>query len=300
MKKFNSFFKSKLTKFVIILVVIGLFCFSFYKKNKQEVKEAVLLYTKGDKSDTTTGELTTNDNELDEEKEVVDKDKINNYLVKKRKPKKWVDTKADEYKQIVERIKQQDKNKILEKYSFTKEDIKKAESLVNEKSRATIEFQQLLKNEYNNKKSSGKLKYGKKINDNDYIYVAVDSVSINKKIQNTLDKKTTFFVIKIDSKSEKTFNKKLFGKKINDVVYLKIEDFLDKEKAKLLHETRADAQEAIENFVKAYPHLDIPEYTNSIKNMDFSMKFTVLDILDENFIEKNDIKNKVFNYNKGI
>ena len=92
----------------------------------------------------------------------------------------------------------------------------------------------------------------------------------------------------------------MFGKKINDVVYLKIEDFLDKEKAKLLHETRADAQEAIENFVKAYPHLDIPEYTNSIKNMDFSMKFTVLDILDENFIEKNDIKNKVFNYNKGI
>ena len=297
MKKFNLFFKSKVTKFLIILFVIGLFCFSFYKKNKQEVKEAVLLYTKGENIADNKQDIEKEEqnNETDGSKE--DKSKISKVFVKKKKPKEWVDTKAEEYKQIIDRIKRQDKEKILKKYSFTEEDIKKAEEVIAKNVEATIEFQKLLKNEYNNKKRNGRLRYGRKVRNNDYIYVAVDNVSKNKEIQKKFNGKTTFFVIKIDSKSNKAFNKKLFGRKINDTVYLKIEDFLSEDKIRIINEARSNAQSSIDSLIRMYPYLDIPEYRDAIKDLDFSMKFVILDILEENFINKNNIKNKVFDYN---
>lgn len=293
MKKFNTFFKSKITKFVIILVVICLFVFSFYKRNKKEVKDVVLMYTKGDNINKIEESIIDKNNESPKFR-----DKISKIITRKEKPKKWIDTKAKEYKQIVERIRQQDKDKILEKYSFTQEDFNKTKNLIRERAEITAGFQKDLRDEYNRKKVNGKLLYGKKIKNNDYVYVAVDSIVNDKKIQKKINNKTTFFVLKIDTDSQKSFNKKLFGKRINDIIYLKLSDFLDKEQVELLNETQNNAQETVNNFIKIYPYLNIPEYRDSIKYTNFSMKFVVLDILDNTFIKNNNIENKVFDYNK--
>lgn len=293
MKKFNAFFKSKITKFIIILVVIGLFALSFYKRNKEEVKDVVFMYTTGDSTSKT--EESVNDKV---EEPTNFRDKISKIMERKEKPKKWVDTRTEEYKKIIERIKQQDKDRILEKYSFTQEDIEKGANIVTNRANDIIKFQNLLKNEYNNKKRTGKLRYGARVKNNDYIYVSVNSIIDNKEIQKGISKDPTFFVLRVNSNAEKTFNNKLLGKRINNVVYLKIEDFLSKEDVKLLHEIRADAQGAVEDIIEMYPYLDVPEYRDFIKYTDFSMKFTILDILDEDFINRNNIKNKVFDYNK--
>lgn len=293
MKKFNALFKSKITKFIIILVVIGLFALSFYKRNKEEVKDVVFMYTTGDSTSKTEESV---DDKVEEPTNF--RDKISKIMERKEKPKKWVDTRTEEYKKIIERIKQQDKDRILEKYSFTQEDIEKGASIVTNRANDIIKFQNLLKNEYNNKKRTGKLRYGARVKNNDYIYVSVNSIIDNKEIQKGISKDPTFFVLRVNSSAEKTFNNKLLGKRINNVVYLKIEDFLSKEDVKLLHEIRADAQGAVEDIIEMYPYLDVPEYRDFIKYTDFSMKFTILDILDEDFINRNNIKNKVFDYNK--
>lgn len=293
MKKFNAFFKSKITKFIIILVVIGLFVLSFYKRNKEEVKDVVFMYTAGDSTSKTEESV---DDKVEEPTNF--RDKISKIMERKEKPKKWVDTRTEEYKKIIERIKQQDKDKLLEKYSFTQEDIEKGANIVTNRANDIIKFQNLLKNEYNNKKRTGKLRYGAKVKNNDYIYVSVNAIVDNKEIQKGISKDPTFFVLRVNSNAEKTFNNKLLGKRINNVVYLKVEDFLSKEDIEFLHEARADAQNSIENMIETYPYLDIPEYRDFIKYTDFSMKFTILDILDEDFINRNNIKNKVFDYNK--
>lgn len=299
MINFNSLFRSKLFKFLIFLVLLILFAIGFYKENKKEVKNVILMYSEG-----TNDELKKEDGEHEHTSIIKEKQPIISTFARMQREKKWISKRAEEQKRMMEFIKKQEREEIMKKYKVpeinpepSKESLEKTAKYLEKNFKTILEHDNLLKNEYESKKRKGEINYRQRVKSKDYVYVLVIPTSkmedMNKKLKNSKFN----FVIHVDAEKAKKFNQKIIGKKINDVVELELEDLLSEERIKILHEGFSNAEEAIKDIVERYPYLKGTAYEKSMDYVRFKMKFTILDVLDRNFIEKNNIKQKVFDYN---
>ena len=314
----NAILKKKITKFVIVVVIIVLAFVNYYKKNKEKVDEAIFLYGQMQK-ELQTGikeqqeqkqdvvEDKKQDKDVVEEEEPIlqkDKEKAKRTLFGRReKPTPWVDKNLEDFKEKQRRVEEARKkeeelkrrSEIMAKIKENKEKGINVVQIINEKN----EFNVLLKKEYKRKKKAGKIKYGRKVQDNDYIYITMKPVSDDARLQQELNKiQDMYFVLKVDSTKPKSFNKKLHGKKINDTIKLRVEDFLSDEKIKMLNDLRNDTRVITQDYVKAYPYLKKAEYDKFVdKYLYYSFDIKIYDILDEAFVKNNDIGSKVFDYN---
>lgn len=306
----NLILKKKTTKFIIAIIVIILAFLNYYKRNKKKVDEAIFLYSKLQQQEAKAIKEQQRKNDTieqqgKEKQPIVKKNEElpHNPLIKKEKPTPWVDKNIEEFRnkkrEIIEIEKRKEKlrlrNELIAKISEDKLNGKDIARIINEKNR----FGLLLKEEYTKKKKNGRINYARKIKDNDYIYVSlkpiVDNVDIQKKIDKIGD---LYFVLKVDSTKPKSFNKKIIGKKINDVVRLKVEDFLSNEKIKELNKLREETREATKIYAEKYPYLKEVEYDKFVdKHMYYSYELKIYDVLDAKFIKDNDIDSKIFDYN---
>lgn len=306
---FNSIFRSKLFKFIIVLVVIILSCIGYYKNNKKKIDDTVVFLYNNSKDNDNLDKEEINYNEENIKKKK--KESENKVIFRKNKTKKWVDSKNQEYKEILRRAEKAKRQAILEKYNLDKpvskekveENLKTFKNRLEKNAKEYSNFQNLLKNEYDRKKAQGRIYYNKKTKSNDYIYATMDTNFKDKEVQKKVnarnkDKKPMYFVIHIDSSKEKEFNRKLLNKKINDVVYLELEDFLSEDKKKQLRDLKRTSQEAVDKIAEANKYLKDINYQDSLRKAEFSYKIKIIDILDNDFVQKNKINEKIFDYNK--
>lgn len=298
-EKILNIINSRWFKFLIIIFVIFACIRGYYKKKEKDIKE-VLMYMQQEKEKEEGKRQEEIDKKREELREKTKKGRIErlNEAIDKQNRQKimpWTNSKTEKYTRLVKKNREK---KVVEEfkkeYPLDQKAIDKYKNIEKNIRNATYYYNNL-NDSYKQRKSGGNLPYGKKIKNNDFIYLLINGKHKDKEITSSLKgiKLSGNQAIKVDLSKAKGLYKKMIGKKIGDKIILNINDFMTEQEQKDYAEIIADYKQVIDDLIKLQPHLENTKLSYMTQyGYDLVFEVVVLDIFSDDLVKKFDLENK--------